>query len=69
MIQHGVCHKNMRILYRGEIVSTNNVQDCLNVEILHACQLFESYGGWKGTYVSVAMEEKLLNMCYNASTV
>jgi hypothetical protein len=42
--QHGVYHKNMRIFYRGKIVSTSYVQDCLNVRILHACQLFESYG-------------------------
>ena len=28
MIQHGVYHKNMRISYRGKIVSTSYVQDC-----------------------------------------
>ena len=44
MIQHGVYHKNTRIFYRGKIVSTSYVQDCLNVGILHAYQLFESYG-------------------------
>jgi hypothetical protein len=44
MIQHGVYHKNTRIFYRGKIVSTSYVQDCLNVGILHAYQLLESYG-------------------------
>jgi hypothetical protein len=44
MIQHGVYHKNVWIFYRGKIVSTSYVQDCLNVGILHACQLFECYG-------------------------
>jgi hypothetical protein len=44
MIQHGVYHKNTRIFYRRKIVSTSYVQDCLNVGILHAYQLFESYG-------------------------
>jgi hypothetical protein len=28
VIQHGVYHKNMRIFYRGKIVSTCFVQDC-----------------------------------------
>jgi hypothetical protein len=28
MIQHGVYHKNMRIMYRGKIVLTSYVQDC-----------------------------------------
>jgi hypothetical protein len=32
MIQHGVYHKNTRIFYRGEIVSTSYVQDCSYVE-------------------------------------
>ena len=44
MIQHGVYHKNTRIFYRGKIVSSSYVQDCLNVGFLHAYQLFESYG-------------------------
>ena len=68
MIQHGVYHKNTRIFYRGKIVSSSYVQDCLNVGFLHAYQLFESYG-YKGRYVSVAMEEKFLNICYTANTL
>jgi hypothetical protein len=44
MIQHGVYQKNTRIFYRGKIVSSSYVQDCLNVGFLHAYQLFESYG-------------------------
>jgi hypothetical protein len=28
MIQHGVYHQNMRIFYKGKIVSTSYVQDC-----------------------------------------
>jgi hypothetical protein len=44
MIPHGVYHKNTRIFYRGKIVSTSYIQDCLSVGILQAYQLFESYG-------------------------